>query len=238
MQHLHANSSLPRSGSELLQALLGQHPDVYASATSPVLEYWYGAMGNFTLAEVQSQQPDAMRTAFAKFCARGAEGYYSALTDKPTVVDKSRGWLEHAEALWRAFPDAKIVCMTRDPEQIVASLERIYQENLMHPEVRHLPPTAGARRAHWLHPESKPLGLALRRIEARQQRGADSRIAYVSYDALVDAPVATMAQIFAYLGLEPFNIDPNNVQKSAAEDDSWYGIFGDHKLHPRVHRRN
>ncbi|NHW78511.1 sulfotransferase, partial [Escherichia coli] len=41
------NSSMPRSGSELLQGLLSQHPDICAGTTSPLLEYVYGAYKNF-----------------------------------------------------------------------------------------------------------------------------------------------------------------------------------------------
>lgn len=230
--NLHANSSLPRSGSELLQALLSQHPDVYASATSPLLEYFYGAMGNTQIAEVKSQ-PN-MREAFAGFCREGARGYYQALTDKLTAIDKSRGWLQYAEVLWEAYPDARIVCMMRDPEQIVASLERIYQANPGHPETRGFPQTVGARRAMWLHPDSKPIGLALNRLAERQAKGPDSRIAYVRYGDLCANPIGIMQGVFVHLQLPAFEIDPNNVTKAAVEDDSYYGIFGKHTVHQQV----
>ena len=124
MIQMHVNSSLPRSGSELLQALLSQHPLVYASATSPLLEYWFGAYKNFDLPEVKSQNQLLMKKAFCSFCHSGAHGYYRALTDKPFVIDKSRGWLEYAEWLWDVFPNAKIVSMVRKVEDIVASLEK------------------------------------------------------------------------------------------------------------------
>lgn len=231
---LHANSSLPRSGSELLQALLSQHPDVYASATSPVLEYIYGAQGNTLLPEVRSQDTNAMKAAFRGFCKQGTIGYYSALTNKPVVVDKSRGWLEYAELLWDAFPDAKILCMVRDLDEIVASLERIYQANPGHPETRNLPKTAAARKDMWLSPDSVPLGLALRRIHDRQAKGPDSRIAYIRYGDLCAQPIQIMQQVFAHLQLPSFDVDPNNVAKAVPEDDSHFGIFGSHVVHPTV----
>ena len=234
MKALHVNSSLPRSGSELLQALLAQHPDIYGSATSPLLEYWYGAAGNTNLPEVRSQDQALMQRAFSDFCREGARGYYEAITDKPVVVDKSRGWLQYAERLCDSFPDAKIVCMVRDPEQIVASLERIYQANPMHPDTQRLPTSAAARRQAWLAPGAFPLGLALERLRDRQAKGADSRIMYVRYGDLCASPIPVMQAVFKHIEVEPFEINPYNVEKAAPEDDSHFGIFGNHKLRPIV----
>ena len=76
MKRFHVNSSLPRSGSELLQCLLMQNPEIYASVTSPLLEYWYGAYGNYDIAEVKSQPKELMKNAFTNFCRSGTFGYY------------------------------------------------------------------------------------------------------------------------------------------------------------------
>lgn len=237
MMRLHVNSSLPRAGSELLQALLAQHPDIYASATSPLLEYWYGAMSNYTLPEVRAQDPQGMHTAFRGFCAYGAHGYYNALTDRQVVVDKSRGWLEYADLLWEVFPTARIVCMTRDVDAIIASLERAYQAHPMHPDTRALPRDAQARRAAWLRPDAKPLGLALTRLRGRRAKGPDSRIKYVDYDDLVAQPVRIMRGVFAHLGVDEIDIDPDHVSKAVPETPGVFGIFGDHSLRPTVGTR-
>ena len=39
-----------------------------------------------------------------------------------------------------------------------------------------------------------------------------------------------MRNAFSFLGVEPINIDPNNVKKSVEEDDIHYGIFGKHSV--------
>lgn len=230
--NFHVNSSLPRAGSELMQALLAQHPEVYASATSPLLEYWFGAYSNTQLAEVKSQDPQTMKDGFDGFIKEGIRGYCEALTDKPVYVDKSRGWLEYAEILWELYPDAKIVSMVRPVEDILASLEKIYQENLAHPETRSLPKTVESRKQHFL--QNVPLRLALDRINDRMDKGQDSRILYVEYDDLISKPIQTMNKVFAHLELPPHEIDPNNIVKSVEEDDSHYGIFGCHKLKPTI----
>jgi sulfotransferase len=221
----------------LLQALLAQHPDVYASATSPALEYVFAASRNYDTVERRAQPEALMQQAFAGFVHGGLTGYYKQITDKPVVVDKSRGWLEHMELLWLAYPEARCVCMTRNVGDILASLERAYQSNLNSPEARQLPTSRAAREAVWLAPSGRPLGLALSRLAARQARGADSRFMYLDYDDLVDNPIPEMQKVFAHLQLPSFEIDPENVVKAAEEDDSVYGIFGNHAVRPQVRRK-
>lgn len=237
MQTLHVNSSMPRAGSELLQCLLMQHPAIYASATSPLLEYWYGAQGNYGLPEVQSQPEALMQSAFTRFCRAGAMGYYGAITERPVCVDKSRGWLEYAELLWAAFPDARIVCMTRPIDDILDSLNRIYLANPGHSDARALPRNQEARFDVWMQSGSMPLGLALDRQQMRRSKGCDERIKYVSYDDLIGNPVEAMREVFTFYGVDPINIDPNNVVKQVVEDDRHYGIFGQHSVRTTVGKR-
>ena len=72
------------------------------------------------------------------------------------------------------------------------------------------------------------------RLRDRQAKGPDSRIAYVRYSDLCNKPVEMMSSVFAHLQLPDFRIDPNKVEKAAVEDDSHYGIFGQHTPHPTV----
>ena len=55
MKSLFFNSSMPQAGSELIQVLMHQNPDIYASPTSPLLEFLFGARSNMELPEVKSQ---------------------------------------------------------------------------------------------------------------------------------------------------------------------------------------
>ena len=48
MEKIFFQSSLPRSGSTLLQNILGQNPDFYVSPTSGVLELLFAARNNYT----------------------------------------------------------------------------------------------------------------------------------------------------------------------------------------------
>ena len=66
------NSSLPRSGSTLLQNIMGQNPKFYATPTSGVLELVFGARANYTNSpEFKAQDAEDMKMAFRAFCRDG-----------------------------------------------------------------------------------------------------------------------------------------------------------------------
>src|ERR1700733_11239192 len=89
-------SSLPRAGSTLLQNIIAQNPDFYATPTSGALELIFGARLNYTNSpEFKAQDAEQMKKAFLAFSRAGLKAYYRSLTDKPCVMDKSRGWGVH-----------------------------------------------------------------------------------------------------------------------------------------------
>ena len=96
MEKIFFNSSLPRSGSTLLQNILGQNPDFYVTPTSGVLELVFAARANYTDSpEFKAQDHQLMKDAFLGFCKEGVEGFFNSITDKKYVIDKSRGWGIH-----------------------------------------------------------------------------------------------------------------------------------------------
>ena len=86
MDKIFYQSSLPRAGSTLLQNILAQNPDIYATPTSGVLELIFAARANYTDSpEFKAQDPEIMKTAFQAFCKEGMTAYYNAITDKKYV---------------------------------------------------------------------------------------------------------------------------------------------------------
>src|SRR4029434_9657754 len=75
-QRIIFNSSMPRSGSTLLQNILAQNPRFYCSPTSPLLELLVNARSHLTtLAEFMAQDQRLMRDAFLGFCHGALRGY-------------------------------------------------------------------------------------------------------------------------------------------------------------------
>lgn len=227
------NTSMPRSGSELLQVILSQHPNIYASVTSPLLEYQFAARGNYELPEVKSQDPNLMQKAFINMCHSMATGYYSEITNNPTIIDKNRGWSFYYEWVEQWNPNPKMICMVRDLRSIISSMEKIYRKN------RHMPIgpdnpaqmqnlTLDDRANYWLN--SQPVGLALQRTFDLFQRGVADKMLFVKYEDLCSNPQETMNTVLDFIGEESFEFDFENITKTVYEDHSLYGPYGNHSV--------
>ncbi|MBL4904293.1 MAG: sulfotransferase [Desulfocapsa sp.] len=227
------NSSMPRSGSELIQVLLHQNPRIYGSATSPLLEYQFAARGNYDLPEVKSQEPEQQQDAFISMCKSMAEGYYAPITDRPIICDKNRGWAHYYEWVAQWNPDPKMICCVRDIRSIIASMERVYRANRHRPSGTDNPAkmegmTVMQRADYWLN--TQPIGLALQRTQDTWLRGIGEKIHWVRYEDLCTSPQAAMDRIYDYIGEPSIEHDFENIHKEVYEDDSVYGIYGSHKV--------
>lgn len=232
------NSSLPRSGSTLLQNIMGQNPKFYVTPTSGVLELVFGARRNYTESpEFKAQNSEDMRTAFKHFCRDGIEGFYESLTNKPYVIDKSRGWGYYRDFLNFFYPDPKIICMVRDPRSIFSSMEKNFRKNpdkstllINDAEMQNI--TTEQRIDTWAN--SQPVGLAFQRLHQIIKERRDKSILFVKYENLTNNPQKEIDKIYDYLEVEKYDHDFENVQQITKEDDEIYGIFGDHKIRRKV----
>src|SRR5688500_18398279 len=120
------NSSLPRSGSTLLQNILAQNPRFYCSPTSGVITLLESARLAFVDGPpFKAQDPKAMQAGFRGLCRAALHGFYAGVTDKPLCVDKSRMWLLNYEWLEWFYPAPKILVCVRDLRDIVGSMEKL-----------------------------------------------------------------------------------------------------------------
>ena len=77
MKNILFNSSMPRSGSTLLQNIFNQNPDFYATPTDGALELLAGARERFTNASEfkAAVDQDLSLQAWRNFCKGGLEAY-------------------------------------------------------------------------------------------------------------------------------------------------------------------
>ena len=232
-------SSMPRSGSTLLQNILAQNPDFYVTPTSGLLELIFGARLNYTnTPEFKAQNEALMKKAFLAFSRAGMEAYFQALTDKPYVVDKSRGWGVHFDLLNLIFgEEPKIICLVRDLRQILASMEKKFRQNpdKNRPIENHsnLSGTTTFKRAV-LNLQTPPVGLALDRLAEIHQRGWHKKILFIRYEDLTAHPKQTMQKVYAYLSVPEYQHNFHDVAQVTQEDDHAYGIPGLHAIRPKV----
>ena len=238
MERLFFQSSLPRAGSTLLQNIIAQNPDFYATPTSGVLELVFAARGNYTDSpEFKAQDADLMKTGFLSFCRNGMDGYYNAITDKKYVIDKSRGWGIHYDFLNLIYPNPKIVVMVRDLRDVFASMEKNYRKN---PDKAN-PILNWAQMAGTTVPkrvdiwaQSQPIGLAIERLQELFRLGIDSKVLFVKFEDLCLYPETTMTRIYEYLEVPYYEHNFDNIQQVTKEDDEVYGVFGDHEIRTKL----
>jgi sulfotransferase len=238
MKKIFFQSSLPRSGSTLLQNIMGQNPEFYVTPTSGVLELLYAARANYTSSpEFKAQDSETMKIGFINFCYYGLQGFFAGITDKPYVLDKSRGWGVHYNFLNSFYENPKVICMVRDPRDIFASMEKNFRKNqhldsgiVNHAEM--IGTTTEKRIDLWAN--SQPVGMAMERLEQIIKEGNDNKMLFIKYEDLTKDPNKEMKKIYEYLELPFYQHDFNNITQITKEDDSVYGIYGDHNIKSKI----
>jgi len=239
MEKIFYQSSLPRAGSTLLQNILAQNPDIYATPTSGVLELIFAARANYTTSpEFIAQDSKLMESGYKAFCKSGMDAYYNAITDKKYVVDKSRGWGIHYDFLqFVQGGEPKIICMVRDLRDIFASMENNFRK---HPEKQSdildwskgQGTTVPKRVDIWA--QQPPVGLAIERLSEIFRMGINTKMHFVKFEDLCLYPDVQMRLLYNYLDIPFYEHDFDNIQQVTKEDDEVYGAFGDHTIRTKL----
>ena len=238
---IHMLTGLPRSGSTLLCNLLMQNPDIYCSPTS-------GLSSVLTLLRDQWDVQPAHRAndCHDRIAAmRGLADNYHA-TDRPVVIDKSRGWPVVSELSDELFPGSVMIATVRPVTEILASMELRWRETVKRsipPDQRQNPQafaSVESRCAHWMQPGGVVFG-PLNQLNDAIRRGQGNRIALVDFESFCCDPLSVVGNIYDSLGLARFPHDPEQVEDHCAERDSEHGYANLHtmrspKIAPVPHR--
>lgn len=216
----------------MLQNIIGQNPQFYVTPTSGVLELVFGARSNYsTSPEFKAQDSELMKQGFLNFCKEGINGFYDAITDKPYILDKSRGWGVYRGFLESFYPDPKIICVVRDLRSIISSYEKIYRKNQYTSDpIRNDLTAEGTtifkRVQQWMHP-SETVGRSIERLHEIFSLGYADKILFIKYESLCENPNQVMRSIYEYLGIENYIHNFDNIEQITYEDDSVYGLSND-----------
>lgn len=216
-----------------------QNPEFYATPTSGVLELLFASRGNFTNSpEFKAQDQQLMKNGFKSFCKNGMEGFFNGITDRPYVLDKSRGWGIHYGFLNFFYEEPKIVCLVRDLRAVFSSMEKNFRKNqhldsgiVNHGQMKGT--TTEKRVDIWSN--SQPVGMAIERVYQIIKEGNNKNILFIRFEDLCENPENEMKKIYSHFGLpyyEGHNFD--NVEQITQEDDSVYGIYGDHIIKQKI----
>jgi len=240
MKTIFFNSSMPRAGSTLLQNILGNNPDMYASPTSPFFELINSSKQVYTKSPVmKAQNEKEMKSAFLNFCRYGLHGYYDALTDRKYVIDKCRGWNVNKAFLESFYPNPKIICMVRDLRDIVASMEKNYRKHIdkwdLADDLENPKNVSVAQRVTtWMDTNARPVGDTLNKLKESIFRGYGEDILFIKFEDLCSNPKEIMQEVHEYLEIPYYEYDFNNIKQVTHEDDKFHGKYGDHKINSKI----
>jgi len=238
VQKIFFNSSLPRSGSTLLQNVMMQNPEIYSTPTSGVSEFLLSSRTIYSTSDAfKAQDPDQMKDAFKGFCNAGIQGYFNAITDRPYVFEKSRAWLGNRGFLDFFYEKPKIVVMVRDIRSIFSSMEKNFRKNphkdpliVNGIELKNM--TTPARVDYFsLNP---PIGPSIEWLFESIHQGYDKDVHFIKFENFTTDPEAEIKKLYNYLDIPYFKHDFENVEQLTHENDVIHGIFGDHKISPKI----
>lgn len=233
------HSSLPRSGSTLLQNIIGQNPDFYVTPTSGLMELIYGARKNFSEAPEFKVVPEKemFTKAFSAFCREGIHAYAASMTDKKYFVDKGRSWSVYYEWIKSFMPyQPKMICMVRDLRDIYCSMEKLFRRD---PERDNglvnwstMQNTTVAKRIDFFA-NNVPVGIALDRLESIIQDGTARNILFIKYESFCLRPDTEMARIYNYLEVPYFKHNFDEIPQITYEEDFPHSL-SDHVIRNRL----
>lgn len=233
-------TGLPRAGSTLLCQMLAQHPEVHCEGhSSPLCNSLLGIRRMISDDQFfLSQLDNSFETSYAHL-ASAMQGFMRGWyrdCEKKAVVDKNRAWLHAVELLLHIEPEAKLIVCLRDLGQIYGSIEAQHQRTILVDFIDHLADYDRLGRADMLFAKDKAIGSPLMSLHAVQDLPAavQKRLYFLRFEDLVERPAACMSHVYDWLGLSPFEINPDKLEVGIRESDSHYHMKYLHRQSERI----
>jgi len=233
-------TGLPRAGSTLLCQLLAQHPDINCEGhSSPLCNTLLGIRrmisdDTFFLSQLDNNFESSyahLATAMQGFL----HGWYKD-ANEAMVVDKNRAWLHAIELLLHIQPEAKLIVCIRELGQIYGSIEAQHQKTILLDFIDHLADYDRFGRADILFAKDKSIGAPLTSLHAVPDlpKHVQERLYFVRFEDMMANPTACMSHIYAWLGLSPYEIQPEKIAMGTRESDSHYRMKYLHKQSEKI----
>lgn len=215
-------SGLPRTGSTLLSAILSQNPEIHAEGNSAVCQLMWDMQCS---CEHSEQLAANHRQATQQDLIKAIPAIYYRNVNAGIILDKCRSWTLPANMdMIRRYitDDPKVLVLTRPIDEIVESFVRLRKVNGW------TSPYEGL-----LDPMSEPIMRSLHGVEYAKavNRG---EFHFIEYADLADSPADTIESIYDFMGWQPYIHDFDHVINHHPEDDSVYGLIGQHVIREKV----
>jgi sulfotransferase len=221
-------SGLPRTGSTLLSSILSQNPEIHAEGNSAVCQLmWDMQCSVYDSSILQLTVSNRIDTGI-ELIKNIPNMYYKDVTAS-TVIDKCRSWTlpDNMAMLNKYFEHKpKVLVLERPLVEIVRSFVALRQANNWQ----------GDLEAELLDDWSEPI---MRSYEGVKWAKANNNgeFLFVQYDDLLNNTKSAIDKIYEFCELESFEHDFNNIVNKHPEDDTIYGMLGQHDIRPTISKR-
>lgn len=237
-------SGLPRSGSSLLCALLGQNQELYVSGTSGILDMCLNVRNHWPkLTEFQAMDPK-ISTARRVNTIKGMFNGFYADVEQNTVIDKSRHWPAHLEMASAVFgKNPKVIVTVRDVRDVLASFEKKWRETKSDTQVSQealnsIEYQTVDGRCRTLCNTSQIVGSAVVTIKDAVDRGWKKCMHFVEYEELTSETERVVDGIYNFLEIDRVSHNTKNVKSNVIERDEVYGWKDLHAIRPVIQKQD
>ena len=185
-----------------------------------------------------SQLDNSFETSYAHLTSAMQgflRGWYQSC-HKKVVVDKNRAWLHAIEMLLQLAPETKLIVCIRELGQIYGSIEAQHQRTILVDFIDHLADYDRFGRADILFAKDKAIGAPLISLHAVQDLPVEvqKRLYFVRFEDLLEQPVRVMSSLYQWIGLSPFEINPEKLLIGQQESDSHYHMKYPHRQTDKI----
>ena len=216
-------SGLPRSGSTLLSAILSQNPRIHAEGNSPVCQIMWDIFVSCTTSASEQIIANNKSKSIFDILSNIPNLYYKDIPNSENIIiDKSRSWtLESNVNILKTFinKNIKIIVLERPMNEIIKSFIKLYQKNKQDFNVSNI-----------LKPMSEPLMRSFSGLQWAKNNNLENNFLFINYNELVSNPKKQIDLIYAFLNLDYFEHQFENIQVKYPENDNIYNLQGMHSI--------
>ena len=247
MKNINFLCGLPRSGSTLLATLLNQHPEIYASPHSGLLDGLWAMRQAFINSEGVKFQLRV--SAYQETLWTAPQTFYAGVKED-IVFDKQFAWItpDNYDLALKISTNPRFIICYRPILEVLASF---VSKSIDNPEyylnkeielVNFYPKNYLSKNdalAEYLMNEHPLIPKSLLGLAYAKKNENSGRFKFVSYDNLTSDPKKEMTSIFDFLGLEPIEVQTENLLNIFRyKDVDALGVDGFHRIRPTIKKES
>jgi sulfotransferase len=229
MKQISFLTGLPRTGSTLLSSILSQNEEIHAEGNSAVCQLMWDMYISCAL-NSKEQLSATQRANTSHDLISSIPHIYYKNTPCDIIVDKCRSWtIEDNIFLIKNYINInpKFIVLIRPIEEIVLSFMNLRKDNNWKNE-----DLLGTLLLDGTEPLMRSLYGVLNVMNNHKEN-----CIFISYDSLVNDTETTVNNIYKFCGWKPYKHDFTKIINKHPEDDTVYGLVGQHDVRPTITKR-